>query len=587
MEEDLSAPSGTSGDETGHLLGVRRSLASSQRGRSCHCLDFIQVAGLASLALCSTALFVASCREGHSLLARTARGHVRGSLVSEEELSEEKVKKEVIVGKGDHDMPTVVTEQCVWHTCGDNTVCRLSSKDASIDGHNTTSIIFNVTTLRECKRHCSKLGEDECKGVEFNNASGRCELWSRPILSLRSCITGEDCPEANFSCHTMQCKAIDKPSKLRAEERSFKDRFGRSVDISGDTVIVGAEGDNDYGANSGAAYIFVRQADSFVEQAKLTAEDGYHGVYMGKSVSVSGDVALIGAYRDSMHKDDGGSAYFFRRSFDVWTQQAKIVPEDAAANQLFGYRVDVNGNTALVVSRDNPEHNISGAVYVFQEKDNSWVQTAKLQSPRASTSRFGTSVSLGEDTVMVGAEEESDSGDTVGVVYAFTRNGSAWSEPQRLAGDEPGDHFGSTVSLSGNTSFIGAHTRSAKGEASGAVYVFTRDRGRWTEEQKLIAEDADANDGFGYSVSVSDNTAVIGAYRDEHRGIDHSGSGYVFVRTGSRWVQQSKLAPNKAVAGAEFGSVTSISGSMAAFATSNEQAYVFPATLSQACPSSA
>eukprot|EP00913_Durusdinium_trenchii_P033698 g31546.t1 len=98
----------------------------------------------------------------------------------------------------------------------------------------------------------------------------------------------------------MQCKAIDQEVQLHSSERSFQDRFGRSLTISGDTVAVGAPGDNDRGDFSGAVYVFLRKADTFTEQAKLTADDGFRDSYFGQDVSIFGDAILIGADRDSL-----------------------------------------------------------------------------------------------------------------------------------------------------------------------------------------------------------------------------------------------------------------------------------------------
>jgi len=547
-------------------------------------------AGLAASATLAAVILLALNSEGRrTQLRRSPEGSFL-DVISEEAEGEKSKDQDLVlkVGKGH---VSVVTERCFWHSCGDNTVCRLSNEDRTVDGQNTTQVM-NVSSLDQCKQKCEDAGEHHCKGVEYNQEIFRCELWSRPILAHRSCITGDlrdSCPEAKFSCHTMQCKAIDKPSELKASERSFKDGFGGSVAISGDTAIVGAPGDNDRGSWSGAAYVFVRQADDFVEQAKLTAEDGYRNSYMGNSVSISGDVAIVSAYRDSSNGRDSGSAYVFRREYDVWKQEAKIVPKDAGSNKRFGYKVRVFGDEALVSSEGDPEKNISGSVYIFTKTDDGWTQIAKLKSPDArSRFKFGSSLSLSADTAMVGTHEEADdSGHGNGAVFVFMRvNQSYWSGPVKLVANntKPGDHFGNSLSLSGNTSLIGAYRRDAKGESSGSAYIFTRRSDKWTERQELIPDGLDADDWFGYSVGLSGNTAVIGAPGDEQKGIDRSGSAYVFVRAGEKWVQQSKLAPKKASAGALFGHVISLSGPMAVFATSREEAEVFPAILSQACP---
>jgi len=514
-----------------------------------------------------------------------------GLVLKDDEVSTAAVKKDIVVGVGEGDKPTVVTDSCFWHSCGMNTVCRLSADDVSVDGDKTVNAT-NASNLEECKQKCEQLGEDNCTGVEYNHKSHRCELWTRPILSHRSCLTGHDCPEANFSCHTMQCKAIDHPVRLQTSERSFHDSFGRSISISGDTVVVGAPGDNDRGDDSGAAYVFVRKANTFAEQAKLTADDGFRNSFFGNSVSIAGTRILVGAYRDGLNgKKDSGSAYVFRRDLDVWEQEAKLSPEDAVENARFGSRVSLFGDLAVIMSAGNAAKNVSAAIYLFHVKGRSWVLKAKLASPKTltNTSKFGSSLSQSADTIMIGAEEDDVNGKASGAVYVYSFNGTNWSQPIRLVANDTasGDHFGCSVSLSesGKTCIVGAYGHRTKGKGSGAAYVFKRQEGRWVQQQQLASEDLDADDGFGKSVSTSDSIAAIGAFGDEHGGVDRSGSAFIFIYAGRKWVQQTRLAPEQAKAGAEFGSVASISGHMATFSTSAEQVFVFPAYLTQVCPS--
>jgi len=571
----------SSSSEACQSLSVNGGQRHSRWGSSSSSRREARCAGLAAFGTLAAVLLVSISREGRRTLRRSP--DISSALIVEEEAEGEKSEDQDLIMSTGNGHVSVVTERCFWHSCGANTVCRLSSEDSTIDGRNTTDVL-NISSLHECKQKCEKAGEHHCKGVEYNDDSHRCELWSRPILAHRSCITGESCPEAKFSCHTKQCKAIDKPSDLPASERSFKDGFGGSVSISGDTAIVGAPGDNDRGSWSGAAYVFVRQGNEFVEQAKLTAEDGFRNANMGNSVGISGDIAIVGAYKDN---EDSGAAYIFRRDYDVWEQETKIVPDDGAKHSHFGYRVCIFGDQALVSTQGNPDKNTSGAVYIFAKTDDDWTQIAKLESPHPkSRFKFGSSLSLSADTAMVGAHEEADEdGHGNGVVYAFTRINHSWSGPVKLVANNthPGDHFGNSVSLSGNMSLIGAYRRDAKGKSSGTAYIFTRKGNRWTETHELEPDGLDADDWFGYSVGLSGNTAVIGAPGDEHHGVDRSGSAYVFVQAGEHWVQQSKLSPKKVAAGALFGHVTSISGPMAIFAA-QEEAKVFPAALSQACP---
>src|SRR5690606_16303405 len=141
------------------------------------------------------------------------------------------------------------------------------------------------------------------------------------------------------------------------------DQFGRSVSVSGDTALVGADGDVDAGSNSGSAYVFVRSGASWARQAKLRARDGAALDQFGHSVSISGDTALVGAYGDDDAGSNSGSAYVFVRSGASWTRQAKLSASDGAANAYFGYSVSVSGETALVGAYGDDSRR--GSAYVF------------------------------------------------------------------------------------------------------------------------------------------------------------------------------------------------------------------------------
>ncbi|CAK9078361.1 Apple domain-containing protein, partial [Durusdinium trenchii] len=260
---------------------------------------------------------------------------------------------------------------------------------------------------------------------------------------------------------------------------------------------------------------------------------------------------------------------------------------DAVEHERFGSRVSIMGRRALVTSVGNAAKNVSAAAYIFeQDAKRGWVLQARLAAPPLKNgSQFGTGLSQTEDTILIGVEEDDARGPSSGSVIVYTRNGSAWSSPEKLVAKDTaaGDHFGCSVGMSGDHAIIGAYGHSSKGKGDGAAYVFKRQGGRWVEQQQLRPEDGDANDGFGRSVSMSSNTAAIGAAGDEHNGVDKSGSGYIFVRQGTKWVQHRKLAPGKAKAGSRFGQAASISGHMATFSTASEQAFVFPASLNQVC----
>jgi len=154
--------------------------------------------------------------------------------------------------------------------------------------------------------------------------------------------------------------------KLTASDGASSDQFGRSVSISEEHAIIGANGDDDNGSGSGSAYIFKYDGTSWGEQQKLTASDGVSADFFGVSVSISGDYAIVGAYYDDDKGSNSGSAYIFRYDGNSWSQVQKLLVSDGAANDYFGQTVCISGNNAIVgLERDNYNGSYSGASYIY------------------------------------------------------------------------------------------------------------------------------------------------------------------------------------------------------------------------------
>jgi hypothetical protein len=304
-------------------------------------------------------------------------------------------------------------------------------------------------------------------------------------------------------------------AKLMASDAVDGDNFGWSVAVSGDTAVIGARYEDTGGSYAGAAYVFTRSGGAWVEQAKLMASDAQSSDYFGGSVAVSGDTAVIGARLEDTGGSGAGAAYVFTRTGGSWTQQAKLMASDAQSSDYFGGSVAVSGDTAVIGAyAEATGGSTAGAVYVFTRTGGSWTQQAKLMASDAQAyDNFGGSVAVSGDTAVIGAYAEATGGSTAGAVYVFTRSGGAWTQQAKLLASDAqaNDYFGYSVAVSGDTAVIGAYREDTGGSNAGAVYVFTRSGGAWVEQAKLMASDAQTNDYFGYSVAVSGDTAVIGA----------------------------------------------------------------------------
>ena len=352
-------------------------------------------------------------------------------------------------------------------------------------------------------------------------------------------------------------------AKLTSSDGALSDFFGHSVDVSGDTALVGSFWDDDLGSMSGSAYIFVRSGTNWIEQAKLLASDGVGSDYFGCSVSLSGDTALVGAYGNDDFGSFSGSAYIFVRNGTVWTEQDKLLASDGAAGDYFGTSVSLSEDTALVGAYgDDDLGDVSGSAYVFVRAGTVWTEQDKLlASDGVDSDYFGYSVSVSGDTALIGAKFDNDSGVSSGSAYVFVRTGTNWNEQVKLlAGDGiDQDQFGSAVAISGDRVLVGAYLNDDSGVDSGSAYIFIRNGTNWTAQTKFSAGDSSAGDQFGNAVSVSGNTAVIGAYTDNALG-DESGSAYVFIREGAVWSEQAKLFASDGAAGDLFASSVSLFG---------------------------
>ena len=333
-------------------------------------------------------------------------------------------------------------------------------------------------------------------------------------------------------------------AKLTAADAAAFDNFGFFVSISGDTAVIGTIWDDDAGNQSGSAYVFVRSGGVWTQQAKLTAADAATSDEFGISVSISGDTAVIGAMRDDDAGDQSGSAYVFVRTGGIWAQQAKLTAADAAAGDRFGSSVSISSNTAVIGAfEDDDVGGGSGSAYVFVRSGGVWTQQAKLTAADAAAGDvFGRSVSISGDTAVIGANGDDDAcpannSCNSGSAYVFVRSGGVWTQQAKLTAADAAlfDFFGNSVSISGETAIIGSILDDDACPtnincSSGSAYVFVRTGGIWAQQAKLTAADAAAGDRFGSSVSISSNTAVIGAFKDDDAGSD-SGSAYVFTLT--------------------------------------------------------
>ena len=294
--------------------------------------------------------------------------------------------------------------------------------------------------------------------------------------------------------------------KIVASDRETWDNFGESVSISGDYVIVGVSRENhdatggNYLEHAGSAYIFKNNAGTWSEIKKIVASDREANDLFGYPVSISGDYAIVGAYAEDHNATGGnyqgnaGSAYIFKNNAGTWSQVQKIVASDRWAGDIFGYRVAISGDYAIVGAYGE-DHNDAGgnflseagSAYIFKNIAGTWYQMKKIvASDGGEADLFGSSVSISGDYAIVGA----------------------WGEDHDAAG---GNYLAT----------------------AGSAYVFKNNAENWSEVQKIVASDREAVDMFGTSVVISGDYVLVGAVREDHDAtggntLSSAGSAYIF-----------------------------------------------------------
>lgn len=348
--------------------------------------------------------------------------------------------------------------------------------------------------------------------------------------------------------------------KLHDAHGAQGDQFGVAVALNGDIAVVGAASDDDFGSNAGSASMFQKIGGVWTQIAKLTPDVGAADDEFGSAVAFDGTTVVVGAYQDDDRGLDSGSAYVFRKVRGEWTQVAKFTASDGVAGDAFGFSLSVSGDTIFVgANEDDDQGSDSGSVYIFDRIAGVWSQTAKiLASDGAAGDRFGHSVSIGVNRAVVGANADDDMGVDSGSVYIFERIGGVWSQSAKLVASDgaAGDFFGWSVSLSGDSLIAGAYR---DGEFTGSAYIFRKVHLSWVQTAKLIAADSFVSDFFGFSVALSGDIAIVGAPgKDDF--FSNAGSAYFFERVGGVWTQTAKLLAVDGSFAEFFGESVALSG---------------------------
>ncbi|EIE01053.1 FG-GAP repeat protein [Leptospira licerasiae] len=475
-------------------------------------------------------------------------------------------------------------------------------------------------------------------------------VWTAPTcgsnLQVSVTVTDGDGNSANLNYLPVNINGAptcvlglwSQQSYIKASNSEANDNFGRSWALSGDTMVVGAPledssqttiingsnpGPSDNSAPaSGAVYVYVRNGNTWTQQAILKPSNSEESDLFGFAISISGDTIVASAIQEDSNQNyitNGSSAssdnsmtysgavYVFVRNGNTWSQQAYIKPSNPTANDAFGTAIAIEGDTLVVGSHnesgsqntitngqpapDDDSLYHSGAVYVYKRTGTTWVEEAYIKAPNPDQGDyFGYSVAISGDTIAVGAQYEASNQNYItngsgassdnnmpgaGAVYIFSRSGNSWMPEAYIKPSNPDvyDNFGTAVSIYGDTIVVGTPSEDSNqntissgtnassdnsSESAGAVYVFARSGGIWSQQAYLKASNSDPFDYFGAAISIYGNTIAVGALESSSQttisygntassdnSAQYAGAVYIFERNGTSWAQTAYIkAPN-------------------------------------------
>lgn len=327
--------------------------------------------------------------------------------------------------------------------------------------------------------------------------------------------------------------------------------FGNSVDLSGSIAVIGKVGDDSLGEGSGAAYLF--DLNTGVELHKLTAADADAGDSFGTAVAISGSTVVVGADFNDDAGNASGSAYIFNAA--TGQQQFKLTSSDARGGDHFGRTVDVSGNLAIIGAHGhgaNDDEYLNGAAYLFNVTTGQ--QLFKLAPSDVNNQDwFGWSVAIHGNVAIVGARYDDEAATDAGAAYLF--DVTTGQQLFKLTAEDGavGDDFGWSVAFHGNRAIVGAHLDDDNGDYSGSAYVFDVLTGQ--QLFKLTADDGATEDEFGRSVAISDQIVMVGASHDDTF-VSAAGSAYLFDLSTGQLL--SKLTADNATKSSFFGYTVAI-----------------------------
>ena len=369
----------------------------------------------------------------------------------------------------------------------------------------------------------------------------------------------------------------NEAQKLLSQNPQDNQKFGKSVSISGNYAIVGTV---DSTVKSNQAYIYELSNGTWSAKQILNPTIHSNTDKVGYSVSMSGNYAIISAWGYQSNK---GRAHIYELSNGTWTEKQQITASDSYSQAKFSSCVAISGNYAIISQPGTTGtygSNTQGCVYIFELSNGTWTEKQKLKaSDSVNGDEFGYSVAINGNYAIVGCRSRSS---FAGSAYIFELSNGNWgtavpgetyrTETQKIAPSElaSGDQFGWSVAISGSNALVSSVANSDSGSWTGSAYIFERDGdGNWTEKQKLLASDKAGGDSFGHFVSIDGNNAIIASRGDSEAG-SFTGAAYLFQFSNDTWSETKKFLASDKGERDFFGSSVAINGNYAFVGSTDE-----------------
>lgn len=352
---------------------------------------------------------------------------------------------------------------------------------------------------------------------------------------------------------------VPELQELRASDGEDGDDFGSAVAVDGDVAAIGAPFDDDVGADVGAVYLFGRGGAGWTQLSKLLPTGA--ASRFGASVALSDDTLVVGA-----HGDGAGTAFVFVRQGGTWPLQAQLHVPPGSHATYFGYSVAIDGDRVAVGA---PALNLvshPGEVHVFVRQGSTWTLEASLVDPTTGglwPREFGSAVDVQGDVLAVGVPQAHLTGNFSGAVAVYRRTGTSWVQEDLLVpqGAHYKSYFGTAVAIESERIAGGAPETVYGG--TGTATVFERISGAWIEKAVIAPSSVTGGAQFGAAIALSGEALLVGAWRDSPVGLA-SGSGFLYRLVGSKWTELAKLQPaDGGMSSEEYGRSVALDGETA------------------------